>query len=63
MDLSDPDASRKRKLSAVDKPRRNSSAAVVDEADQARKELDIMLNKVRCLTITKFMLERTSEVS
>lgn len=47
----------------ADKPRRSSSAAVVDEADQARKELDIMLNKVRCLTITKFMLERTSEVN
>ncbi|KAF9126426.1 hypothetical protein BGW39_006620 [Mortierella sp. 14UC] len=61
MDLSDPDASRKRKHSAVDKSRRNSTAAVVDEAEQARKELETMLNKVRCLTITKYMLERTSE--
>ncbi|KAF8929155.1 hypothetical protein BGZ47_001240 [Haplosporangium gracile] len=61
MDLSDPDATRKRKHSAVDKSRRNSSAAIVDEADQARKELESMLNKVRCLTITKYMLERTSE--
>ncbi|KAF9152294.1 hypothetical protein BG015_005503 [Linnemannia schmuckeri] len=61
MDLSDPDASRKRKHSAVDKSRRNSSAAIVDEADQARKELESMLNKARCLTITKYMLERTSE--
>ncbi|KAF9910006.1 hypothetical protein EC991_007625 [Linnemannia zychae] len=63
MDLSDPDASRKRKHSAVDKSRRNSAAAVavVDEAERARKELETMLNKVRCLTITKYMLERTSE--
>ncbi|KAG0380475.1 hypothetical protein BGX24_007959 [Mortierella sp. AD032] len=61
MDLADPDASRKRKHSAVDKPRRGSSAAPVDEADQARKDLETMLNKVRCLTITKYMLERTSE--
>lgn len=62
MDLSDPDASRKRKHSAVDKSRRNSSAAVVDEADKARKDLESMLNKIRCLTITKYMLERSSEV-
>ncbi|KAK5821328.1 nuclear condensing complex subunit [Linnemannia elongata] len=61
MDLSDPDASRKRKHSAVDKSRRNSSAPVVDEADKARKDLESMLNKIRCLTITKYMLERSSE--
>lgn len=63
MDLSDPDASRKRKHSAVDKSRRNSSAPVVDEADKARKDLESMLNKIRCLTITKYMLERSSEVT
>ncbi|OAQ26920.1 hypothetical protein K457DRAFT_78601 [Linnemannia elongata AG-77] len=59
--VNDPDASRKRKHSAVDKSRRNSSAPVVDEADKARKDLESMLNKIRCLTITKYMLERSSE--
>ncbi|KAG0045609.1 hypothetical protein BGZ83_009210 [Gryganskiella cystojenkinii] len=54
LDLTDTPRKRKRSIS-----RRRSSAAT--EEVGAASELDAMLIRVRCLTITKFMLERSTE--
>ncbi|KAI1316429.1 hypothetical protein EDD11_009992 [Mortierella claussenii] len=58
MDLTD--APRKRKRSIVDKtPRRRPSIAAEDIGQTS--DIDAMLIRVRCLTITKFMLIRSTE--
>ncbi|KAF9586163.1 hypothetical protein BGW38_009060 [Lunasporangiospora selenospora] len=59
MDLSD--LPRKRKRSLIEKSPRRRSVVSVDESDPKLSELDAMLLRIRCLTITKFMLERSSE--
>ncbi|KAF9370014.1 hypothetical protein CPB97_003086, partial [Podila verticillata] len=50
---------RKRKRSVAEKTRRRSLA--MEEVGQNTSELDAMLTRVRCLTITKFMLQRSTE--
>ena len=60
MDLAD--TPRKRKRSIVDKSPRRRSSVAVEEVGQSANDLDAMLIRVRCLNITKFMLERSAEV-
>ncbi|KAG0216386.1 hypothetical protein BGX28_002856 [Mortierella sp. GBA30] len=55
MDLTDTPRKRKRSMS------RRRSAATVDAQGQGPNEIEAMLIRVRCLTITKFMLERSTE--
>ncbi|KAF9103383.1 hypothetical protein BGX29_003425 [Mortierella sp. GBA35] len=55
MELTNAEGSRKRKHSSVS--RRNSTLSV----NGAEHTIDIMLNNVRCLTIIKYMLERSAE--
>ncbi|KAG0021693.1 hypothetical protein BGZ81_008818 [Podila clonocystis] len=57
MDLTE--TPRKRKRSVAEKTRRRSLA--MEEVGQNTSELDAMLTRVRCLTITKFMLQRSTE--
>ncbi|KAG0004974.1 hypothetical protein BGZ80_010262 [Entomortierella chlamydospora] len=59
MDLAD--TPRKRKRSIVDKSPRRRSSVAVEEVGQSANDLDAMLIRVRCLNITKFMLERSAE--
>ncbi|KAG0227520.1 hypothetical protein BGW42_002912 [Actinomortierella wolfii] len=54
------DTPRKRKRSMVERSRRRSVMSV-DEVGQNKSDLDTMLIRVRCLTITKCMLERSEE--
>ncbi|KAF9168468.1 hypothetical protein DFQ26_007599 [Actinomortierella ambigua] len=54
------DTPRKRKRSIVERPRRRSVMSV-GEVGQNKNDLDTMLIRVRCLTITKCMLERSEE--
>ncbi|KAF9937108.1 hypothetical protein BGZ65_001803 [Modicella reniformis] len=53
--------SRKRKRSIVDKTPSRRSSIAADDVGQSTSEIDAMLIKLRCLTITKFMLERSAE--
>ncbi|KAF9407125.1 hypothetical protein BGZ94_002812, partial [Podila epigama] len=50
---------RKRKRSVSERIRRRSLA--VEEDGQNMSEIDAMLTRVRCLTITKFILQRSTE--
>ncbi|KAF9348848.1 hypothetical protein BGX34_002209 [Mortierella sp. NVP85] len=52
---------RKRKRSIVDKTPSRRSSIAADDAKQNESEIAAVLIKLRCLTITKFMLERSSE--
>ncbi|KAG0297693.1 hypothetical protein BGZ98_000478 [Dissophora globulifera] len=52
---------RKRKRSIVDKTPSRRSSIVADDIGQSTTEVDAMLIRLRCLTITKFMLERSTE--
>lgn len=54
---------RKRKRSIVDKTPSRRSSIAADDAKQNESEIAAVLIKLRCLTITKFMLERSSEVT
>jgi len=57
MDLADTPRKRKRSLS------RRRSTVVAEDAGKATSEIEATLIRIRCLTITKFMLERSEEVS
>ncbi|KAF8957558.1 hypothetical protein BGZ46_002160, partial [Entomortierella lignicola] len=59
MDLAD--TPRKRKRSIVEKSPRRRSSIATEEIGQSTSEFDAMMIRVRCLTITKFMLERSAE--
>ncbi|KAG0368508.1 nuclear condensing complex subunit [Gamsiella multidivaricata] len=52
---------RKRKRSIVDKTPSRRSSIAVEDMGQSTSEIDAMLIRLRCLTITKFMLERSTE--
>ncbi|KAG0233361.1 nuclear condensing complex subunit [Mortierella sp. GBAus27b] len=52
---------RKRKRSIVDKTPSRRSSIAVNDGGQDDNEISAILIKLRCLTITKFMLERSAE--
>ncbi|KAF8940555.1 nuclear condensing complex subunit [Dissophora ornata] len=52
---------RKRKRSIVDKTPSRRSSIAAEDVGQSTSEVDAMLIRLRCLTITKFMLERSAE--
>ncbi|ORZ21729.1 nuclear condensing complex subunit [Lobosporangium transversale] len=52
---------RKRKRSIADKSPRRRPSIGTEEIGQSASEIDAMLIRIRCLTITKFMLTRSTE--
>ncbi|KAF9431507.1 hypothetical protein BGZ76_000225 [Entomortierella beljakovae] len=55
------DTPRKRKRSIVDKSPRRRASVAAEDVGQNPSEVEAMLIRMRCLTITKYLLERSAE--